>query len=467
MSNFDIKEALYEKYIKPTKRVREFCAGIEIEMPVVNMSGKAVDEKITINAAKAFSEHFGFTAVSKDDNGNVNSIEDDILGDNLSFDCSYSNLELSMGKAYNLFEVKERFERYYEFLSKYFEQFNYVLTGMGINPNYNINHNLPVPNERYRMLYHYLHSYKRHKGEYEKFFHNHPDFGTFTSASQVQIDVRYDDILTTIDTFGRVEPYKALLFSNSYMKEYPKLMCSRNMLWGHSMQGYNPHNVGMFEEMPKTIDQLLEYISSTSIYCTMRNGRYIDFTPIPINEYFSRSSVTGEYYDGECYREITFRPEPQDIEYLRTFKFEDLTYRGTIEYRSTCCQPISDSMTIAAFHLGLSEEISGLKEILDYDKAIYNHGYTASELQKLFSKRDIPSFINRNLLRQQLFNILDLASSGLSKREKDEEKLLEPLYERAEKLTNPAKELVSGLENGKTLEEYIYKYGALNVHVTV
>ncbi|MFQ9792099.1 MAG: hypothetical protein ACLRX7_01780 [Acutalibacteraceae bacterium] len=43
------------------------------------------------------------------------------------------------------------------------------------------------------------------------------------------------------------------------------------------------------------------------------------------------------------------------MEYLRSYKFEDLTFRGTIEYRSACCQPVSECMCVAAFHVGLQE----------------------------------------------------------------------------------------------------------------
>lgn len=44
MIQSEIDNAIYEKYIKPTKADRERCAGIEIEMPVVNLSGKPVEE---------------------------------------------------------------------------------------------------------------------------------------------------------------------------------------------------------------------------------------------------------------------------------------------------------------------------------------------------------------------------------------------------------------------------------------
>jgi gamma-glutamylcysteine synthetase len=55
----------------------------------------------------------------------------------------------------------------------------------------------------------------------------------------------------------------------------------------------------------------------------------------------------GEYTENGKAYQMKFSPQPEDISYLRTFKFEDLTYRGTIEFRSSCCQPIGDVMTVA------------------------------------------------------------------------------------------------------------------------
>lgn len=457
-----IDEAIYDKYIAPTKADRSRCIGIEIEMPVVNLNKSPVEEAVVFEMSQGFRERFGFKAVGFDADGNINSMLDDMTGDDLSFDCSYSNLELSLGKGENLFEIKKRFDEYYKFINGFFRKYNYTLTGMGINPYYNINYNKPIPNERYRMLYHYLHSYKKHKHiGTNVVFHNRPDFGTFTSASQVQIDVGYDDLLDVINTFGLLEPYKALLFSNSYLPENPKLLCARNMLWEHSMQGYNPHNIGMFEHSLNSIDDLVDYIKSTSIYCTIRNGKYIDFTPVPISEYLQLDSIKGEYFDGERYREVEITPSLDDLAYLRTFKFEDLTFRGTIEFRSSCCQPIKDSMTVAAFHIGLIENVPTLKKLLEDDTVIYSHGYDSSELQRIFSNREIPSFADKQKISQKLIEILDLAADGLKSRGHGEEFFLKPLYERAEKLTNPARKMIDGLEKGKTIEHFIIEYAKI------
>ena len=457
----EIRQAIYDKYIAPTKKERPDYIGVEIEMPVVNLGGQSVDEAVSISVAEKFTEYFGFTPEGHDSNGELTSSKHSPTGDILSFDCCYSNLELSFGKAASLFEVKDRLGKYCKFLNSEFAKYNYTLTGMGVNPNADINHNLPIQNERYRMLYHYLHSYPQHTREVGMRFHERSDFGTFTSASQVQLDVRYDELIDVINTFGLLEPYKALIFANSYLPDYPEYLCVRNMLWEHSMQGYNPHNVGMFAQKLSSVDELVDYIGTQSIYCTMRDGKYVDFTPVTVDEYFSKSNIEGEYFDGEVYRRISFSPENSDIEYLRTFKFEDLTFRGTIEYRSSCCQPLSEAMTVAAFHTGLKEMLPELKELLENDRIIYSHGFSAPELQDLLSKRKLPDYLNEYAIEKQLVNILDLAALGLKKRGLDEEVLISPLYARAEKHTNPAKTMLDGISDGTPINKYIEQYAAI------
>ena len=84
-----IQKAIYDKYILPTKNNAGNFIGAEIEMPVVNLNGEPVDEKISINTAAAFASKFGFSPESRDADGNVNSMSDPATGDILSFDCSY------------------------------------------------------------------------------------------------------------------------------------------------------------------------------------------------------------------------------------------------------------------------------------------------------------------------------------------------------------------------------------------
>lgn len=379
-------------------------------------------------------------------------------GDILSYDCSYNNLELSLGKEKELFAIQRRFLDYYRFLQKELNTYHYTLTGMGVNPYRIYNHNVPIPNGRYRMLFHHLNSYKKY--DLPMFFHEYPAYGTFSSASQVQLDVDYEDLLMTIRDFSMVEPIKAVLFSNSVLlNEHEELLCCRDMFWENSTHGINPHNIGMFDCRLEEEKDLLSYIESTSIYCVERGEKYINFPTVNIMEYFEKPYVDGEYYENGSYKYIRVIPQIEDLQYLRTFKFEDLTFRGTIEFRSVCCQPIKDCMTVAAFHLGLKKQLAMLDALLAKDHVIYHHGYTAGELRKMFVQRKLPSFVDEEALYQLVGKVLDLARGGLKIRGYGEEAFLEPLYDRMEKRTNPAKRMLELRDQGTDIQDIILEYG--------
>ena len=151
-----------------------------------------------------------------------------------------------MGREKDLFTINERFTDYYTFVKESFEEHNHTLTGMGINPYRKYNEHLPIPSERYLMLYHHLKSVENYEN-IPMHFHEYPEYGMFSSASQVQIDVHKDNLVRTINVFSKIEPIKALLFSNSVLVDENKhRTCFRDALWEYSTHGVNPHNIGMY-----------------------------------------------------------------------------------------------------------------------------------------------------------------------------------------------------------------------------
>ncbi|MGN0275840.1 MAG: hypothetical protein ACI4CZ_01470 [Hominisplanchenecus sp.] len=455
-----VKEQLYQRYIEPTKRQRENYIGIEIEIPIVNLKKEAVDFAVVHGVTAKFMERFGFHPAGLDDEGNIYSAVESVTGDILSYDCSYNNLELSLGKEKDLNTIYERFTVYYTFLWEKFGEYGHTLTGFGVNPYRRYNHNVPIPSERYRMLLHHLRSYKNYK--LPMYFHEYPEYGTFSSASQVQLDVFYDELLETLETFGKVEPVKALLFSNSVLLgENEELLCCRDMFWENSTHGINPHNIGMFDCRLESMEDLEAYIASASIYCVERDGKYIHFAPIPIKEYLRTPVVTGEWYDSGVYQKTQVQPRMDDIRFLRTFKFEDLTFRGTVEFRSVCCQPIKDCMTVAAFHVGLKENLHSLTNLLHEDHVLYHQGYTATELRKMFVKSELPGFVDADALYELVRSVVDIASEGLEKRGFGEEGMLKPLYDRIEERENPAQRMLRLRREGMDLKDIILEYGKL------
>ena len=460
-----IRNKLYAEFIKPTNQKKNFI-GIEIEIPIINLDKKAVDFDVVHEITAKFQKQYDdFKSDGIDYDGNVFALKNPKTEDIVCYDCSYNNIEFAMGREKELFSIHERFGEYYSFVKESFEEHNHTLTGMGINPYRKYNINEPIPSERYLMLYHHLKSVDNYKNT-PMYFHSYPEYGMFSSASQVQLDVNKENLIQTINVFSKIEPIKALLFSNSVLYgENNQFTCFRDALWEYSTHGVNPHNIGVYDVDFNDIDDLQSYLESLNMYCVMRDGAYINFPSINLLEYFSKEYVRGEIYCRGHYREIDIKPCVNDIKYLRPFKFINLTFRGTVEFRSICTQPINDSMCVAAFHLGLKDKLNELEEIIQNDEVIYHKGYTAGELRKLLIQDKIPEFINQKELSALVRNIVDLASDGLRKRGIGEEIFLKPLYERIKNHSNPGKNIIQSVQKGMKIEEIIRDYGKLDITI--
>ena len=454
-----IRKEIYDKFIKPTHNKKNFI-GIEIEIPIINLDKNPVNFDIVHEITSKFEKQYGdFKKDGIDYEGNVFSLKNKENGDIVCYDCSYNNIEFAMGREKDLFTINDRFIEYYSFIKEAFEEYNHTLTGMGINPYRKYNTEEPIPSERYLMLYHHLKSYTKYSS-LPMHFHKYPGYGMFSSASQVQLDVYKEDLVKTINVFSKIEPIKALLFSNSVLIDENKhVTCFRDALWEYSTHGINPHNIGAYDVDFKDIDDLEAYLESLNIYCVMRDGAYINFPSMNLQDYFQKESVKGDIYSNGEYREIEIKPCIGDIDYLRAFKFINLTFRGTVEFRSVCTQPIRDSMTVAAFHLGLKDKLDDLEELINNDEVIYHKGYTASELRKLLIHDEMPAFVNKKELCKLSHDVIDLASEGLEKRGIGEEIFLKPLYNRVANHTNPGKDIITSMHNGTKLEKIIHDYG--------
>ena len=253
MKNTVLEEAIYHRYIVPTKRKRTKLAGLEFELPIVNKDNRPVDFEIIHKVTDAFVRDFSFQKIDRDDDGFIYSAIHEQTGDGLSFDCSYNTVEFSFGTEENLNVLYKRFVQYYTYLQKQLSIYDHTLTGMGINPHYTINQNVPVVSERYRMLYHHLSSYKNYGQEI--LFHQYPNFGLFSCASQIQLDVEEENLVESLNTFTKLEPLKALIFANSAWGEHQEILCSRDHFWRNSLHGLNRHNVDMYGLEFESIDE--------------------------------------------------------------------------------------------------------------------------------------------------------------------------------------------------------------------
>ena len=457
-----LSSALDARFFAPLRRPRTRRVGVELEFPVWNLTQGAATDFAAVHAATGdFLSRFAFSSQLRDDEGKIYRATDPVTGDELSFDCSYNTLEISFGPGENLIETHRRFIAYYTTLQEAFGRQGHALTGMGINPHWRENRPDPIGNGRYRMLLHHLKSYSKYGGSPQ--FHDHPEFGLFSCASQTQIDADEETVVPVINAFNLLEPFKAVLFANSPFGPRNETLCGRDSLWSKSLHGLNPHNCGMYAVTLRSLADIAGYLESTSIYCVERGARYINFAPVPLRDYLGQGTIVGEYWDGaaKCHWKCLFAPSASDVAWLRPFKFEDLTQRGTVEFRSVCEQPVREAFAAAAFHAGLAEDVDALSSLIASDSVLYGHGCGATELRSLMIRREWPSFIDRQALTAQLHGILDLAEDGLARRGFGEESLLAPLRRRADTLASPALEQVERLERGETIESIAADYGSM------
>ena len=443
-----------ERFISPLQIPRTYYIGIEIEMPIVNLNNEKTDKAVSINAIQKAIEYFGFTPKKFDDNGICHEAVCKDTCDIFSFDCSYNNFEIALGRVRTLHEAQARFRDYVRFINAELGLHQHTMTGLGVNPNYKINDYNFVPSPRYRMLEGYLKKAEVWDQTYaSSHFHPYYGFGTFASASQVQLDVDAENLCDVIKAFSVVEPLKAVLFANSFLPEKPELLCVRDYLWERSAHGVNPKNLGFFDPLPGSVDEITDYLCGASIFCTERDGKYLFFYPIPFEEYLNRTYVASEYYDG-AYHSCSFAPKAEDVAYLRTYKQIDLTARGTLEFRSACTQPLSQAMTVAAFHLGLIYRMEELNELLS-KSFLYQNGDSPDLLRRKMNRTDYLSFVDSKKLKDLLINVLKLCAEGLIERGYAEDIYLEPLFERAKTLVSPSVYLLKHQNDiGKVICEF-------------
>ncbi len=62
MTREEVISRLYDRYIRPTEDKKDSFIGVEIEMPIVNLNGEAVDFDTVHLLTAAFLREFDFTS---------------------------------------------------------------------------------------------------------------------------------------------------------------------------------------------------------------------------------------------------------------------------------------------------------------------------------------------------------------------------------------------------------------------
>ena len=414
-------ELLKKRYLKNIKENPDLFIGIELEYPIVNLEGKATDGEVVKDLFRYLPSVLGFTIEKVDDFGNPIQLLDPVSQDTILFEVDYTTIEFAFGKAESIQEVEERFNFYMATIQNKLGEANHTIVGCGIHPNWDKNENYPVAYPRYQMLMAYL-NLSRSKTNID--LHDYPQYGAFICGSQVQLDVSKSNYLRVINAFTQIEAAKAFLFANSeFSGEDWDTKISRDIFWEESMHGIYPENVGVNARLFKDENDFFDYLDHSAIFTAERDGQTYYFYPIQARDYLDTPEIQAFSLNWD---EVLIHPQEKDFETHRSYQYQDLTTRGTIEFRSVCTQPLDRTFASTAFHLGLLVHLDKVEAYLRTAPFFTTVGRDYKSLRRQFSKKKITAAEEAAIVDFSR-DLLQLAEEGLKMRNKQEMIYLEPL----------------------------------------
>ena len=417
-------QLLKDRYLKNIKENPDLYVGIELEFPIVHTKGKPTGIEVSKDLLRFLVNALSLKVEKEDQDGNPIQLVEPKSQDRILFEVSYTTLEFAFGRAQKIQEVQGRFEAYMKVIQEKLGEKDHAIQGWGIHPNWNQNDNRPVAYPRYQMLMDYL-----SMGSHQESAHLHdfPQYGAFICGSQVQLDVSTDNYLRVINAFTQIEAAKAYLFANSEFSGADwDTQISRDIFWEDSMHGIYPENVGVNAKLFKDEDDFFDYLDRSAIFTAERDGETYYFSPIRARDYLATEEVSAYTLNG---KETLLVPQEKDFQTHRSYQYQDLTTRGTVEFRSVCTQPLDRTFTSAAFHLGLLVNLDKLEAYLETAPFFEHFGRDYKSLRRQFSQKQLSDEETAGIV-QFSKDLLAIAEQGLEMRGQQEMTYLEPLKEK-------------------------------------
>lgn len=407
---------LKEKYLSNMKENSELFVGVELEFPIVEINGNKTNIEVTKNLFRTLANLLDFEVEKMDDDQNPIQLVHCSSKDRILFELSYNTIEFAFEKAHSIDEVAERFEAYLKIIQPILQEDHHEIQGHGIHPQWQENDNSPVKIERYKMLMAFLGM----NGTGMK-THPYPSYGAFICGNQLQLDVRRDNYIRIINAFNKIEAAKAYLFSNSeFSAEAWDTKITRDIFWEESLHGYYKENVGIYPKDYQSEEEFFNNLASTAIYTATREDKSYYFKPIRVKDYLDQKEITAYTADGN---EKIIRPVKEDLKQHRSYQFQDLTARGTVEFRSVCTQSLETTFAPIAFELGLFVQLENLENYLEHCSFLKNEKQDYRKLRKKYSKK-ILSEKEEETIQSFSKDLIDMARVGLIKRGYGEETFL-------------------------------------------
>ena len=422
------KNDLIDYFISGIKHKNNLKIGVEHEKFVLDKNSflpRNYDEKYGIRDILERLSSTGWTPSYDDNQKTIVAL---VKGKELITLEPGGQIELSGAPLENIHETCEETTKHLRELKKLGEEFNFILLGMGVEPNLTLDEFPWMPKQRYKIMKEYMklvgtqgqHMMKR------------------TCTNQVNIDYSSEeDMVNKLRLMLNLEAIATAIFSNSPFDRgsVSKYKSLRSHFWHHTDSDRTGLLPFVFEKN-FNFERYTDYALNVPMYFIKRDNKYIDMTNYTFKDYF----------DGKC-SNINYEVTLKDWEDHLTTLFPQVRLKKYIEIRSMdacnwdliCSQP--------AFWIGIlyNDEICDkVQEITEdwtnEDRYYLNQRVPEEGLQTKFKQKKIIEFA------QELY---ELSKKGLQKRNRlskngefDESIHMKELEINLEKGCSPADSLI-------------------------
>ena len=422
------KNDLIDYFISGIKHKNNLKIGVEHEKFVLDKNSflpRNYDEKHGIRDILERLSSKGWTPLYDDDQKTIVAL---LKGkESITLEPG-GQIELSGAPLDNIHETCEETTQHLRELKKLGEEFNFILLGMGVEPNLTLDEFPWMPKQRYKIMKEYM---KRVGTQGQHMMKR-------TCTNQVNIDYSSEeDMVNKLRLMFNLEAIATAIFSNSPFDRgsVSKYKSLRSHFWHHTDSDRTGLLPFVFEKN-FNFERYTDYALNVPMYFIKRDNKYIDMTNYTFKDYF----------DGK-FSNINYEATLKDWEDHLTTLFPQARLKKYIEIRSMdacnwdliCSQP--------AFWIGIlyNDEICDkVQEITEdwtnEDRYYLNQRVPEEGLQTKFKQKKIIDFA------QELY---ELSKKGLQKRNRlskngefDESIHMKELEINLEKGCSPADSLI-------------------------
>jgi len=397
------------------KKNRKHHVGVELEFPLVPMTGKTFDTDVAQTLMRAMTP-LGYRVSRVGRDGAPTAVKD-ADGNVLTFDTCLENVEFASQSAPSLWTPYLRFRETLEAEQDVLQANGHCLLGVGFNP-FLAGDQRPhlIEQELTLAIAEYFRQHRLKRRYYK-------DFYCVISSEQIHFNTTVEELPLIFELFTRLDWMNILLFSDSPARlDGRRYLCARNELYMRS--AFRPIGlVGAQQLGLKTTEDIARSYGDICLFMRRRDGKINVFTPTPVREYFQRPDALEE-----------------DIHSLDLERNIVTTSYGTVEYRILCAQPFGQAFTPSAFNLGLRTALpEALALARDFDAA---HPMPAPNERNRQASLGCCAFSSTEDTLRYARELLSLARKGLRQRGYGEERMLAPLEDRQTLLDSPASALI-------------------------